>query len=98
MLANEFHGCRMEQVPYPKISIRGIIANDTKQPETPTRVPAVRMRGLEGVALERRLEVLVSTRPFPRPTAGCRMYFDRPSIAFSLSGQLVDCRLFDLWQ
>lgn len=61
MLANEFHGCRMEQVPYPKTSIRGIIANDTKQPQTPIRVPSVRMRGFNGVALERRFNVLVSS-------------------------------------
>ncbi len=61
MLANEFHGCRMEQVPYPKTSIRGIIANDTKQPKTPTRVPSIRIRTLNGVALERRLDVLVSS-------------------------------------
>ena len=60
MLANEFHGCRMEQVPYPKTLIRGIIANDTKQPKTPIRVPSLRIRRLNGVALERR-NVLVST-------------------------------------
>ena len=42
MLANEFHVCEEEQAPYLKTLILEIIASDTKQPETPSRVPSVR--------------------------------------------------------
>jgi hypothetical protein len=51
MLANEFHVCRIEQAPYPKTSIRKIIASDTNQPKPPSRVPSMRNNLRNCVAL-----------------------------------------------
>ena len=52
----------MEQVPYPKTYIRGIITNDTNDPKAPTAVPSVRMRLWNGVALKRRPDFLMLNR------------------------------------